>query len=948
MKPPGLAYTEVRASADLVTVVDRPDIPASVLFESIGFRPGLEGSIGGERDFGTKHRYADYPTSQKIFRGFNLFDKNEGASYDIVVALDGSNVMSVWVNDSAYATNAENAIGQNDNWFELSKKITVTLSATPSASATSAVFPISGTGVTDSNQLRYWIAHNTTRSNVAFITASGSLDPVSITTDNILGSNGLGWQSGDSVTLYKHNGIFQGFNSSNDAYPHVRWNDVESLVRAFLYYGSAATVDATPTMRNPLAIERKSSARNFFYYGSSSFRVTVPANWYAELGGGGLIPAFKSIGTNASPQNPTGTSITGTVEIGPTYGYQITGTGTAFLTELTVGQYFSLSSGGTKSARVLKINSNTEFYADEDLGVGAATDFLIYPASSVEVDDTTNNNWLKLTLGSYFEAAVVTKKYGYRLYVTVLYDDSAVESDPVFQGFVFHDDLGNMDLSFMAEINFARMNKRISGLNFYANRIDATSSAFADAIDSETDYKLVFTLPFRSYNSEAQYQAEVQWAVNSAQTSGYIYKFLLPQFTASYLNTKLTAAPTSIRGNLQHAVDTARSYLTPRFGIKGIRPGTGVMAVDEDDNTLRICNTNGSGVIESDNFPDLLVDSAGSTLKVILQSRGELIGLENINDRIAAIKKTEVELRDLQSGLQSIIQVDTVARNGILSTPVGLFLPGRNALNLLPITGGPPVVANPLWLNRYNGNERTTDNANSRVSDTARVGIVAGYNPIYNEAWFNLVTLDADGTSKNLNYRLFLDINRWFAREVGCGASNAVASFITRKDNSFSILFGQSTTASDNGILKYPNLDTGANYTNDTVSNYEDSVSSDDASASKGITTKLLISIGNLYNLIQNAVLYELLIDSLGVMKAATSGTYNIKIYANNEFPTTFDSKTQAYDSKPSPRKVAPRGLLERVLIELSLGTSGLSNYKQFIISSLYIGAVTQKRVGNR
>ena len=960
MKPPGLAYTEVRASADLVTVVDRPDIPASVLFESIGFRPGLEGSIGGERDFGTKHRYAAMPTlpsNMKIVDGYNIYDKTTGTTYDIVVALDTSSLMHVYVNDTTLGPNNP---GIANNWIEVTRMFgalvdDASIGATDTTVGVDTMTDSLGATVSwATNEVRYWIVVNTTRSKVCFVTASTSN---SITCDAILGSSGLGFQNNDDLDFYQCNGVYQGYVENNGAVPHIRWNNVEAQVRALLYYGSAASVDASPTMRKPLALERESSARNYFYYGASTALLTLPANWYAELGGGGLIPAFETVGTIASPKGTNlRSAITGTVTVTP--GTTVTGTGTAFTSELEVGQYIFIttSNNNDQAKRIATINSDTVLTVETAyVGTGAIQTCYAYEVQAAEIEDTSGIDWLKLSAFIAADATSITTNYrGLLMYATVMYDSDAQESDPVW-ALAADGDQRYVPVSIIARINFARMSKRISGLRFYHCIVEYSASGgfgAAAILKSASDYKLIYELPFHSLPTSGTVWSKLNRGYSGeaegTESSGYIYKAIVPDLTYSFVNTKLAAAPSNIYSNIQHAVDTARSYLTPRFGINTMRAGSGIVVADESDSMLRVCNINGAAIIETDNFPDVTVDNAGSRLKIPLLSRGELIGLEVTNDKIVAIKRMEIETIDLQSGLQTIISVDTVARRGIISTPGGLFLPGRNGINLLPITGGPPLIANPLWSNRYNGTERTTDNANSRISDSARLAIVAGYNPIYKDVWFHITTLDADGTSRNLSYRYFLEDNRWFAREVGCGTSNAVNFFITRKDNTFSIGFGHSTTGSDNGILKYPNLDTGANYTNDTVSNYEDSVSSADASASKGITTKLLISIGNLYNLVQNAVLYELLIDSLGVMKAATSGTYNIKIYANNEFPTTFDSKTQAYDSKPSPRKITPRGLLERVLIELSLGTSNLSNYKQFLISSLYVGAVTQKRVGNR
>ena len=321
------------------------------------------------------------------------------------------------------------------------------------------------------------------------------------------------------------------------------------------------------------------------------------------------------------------------------------------------------------------------------------------------------------------------------------------------------------------------------------------------------------------------------------------------------------------------------------------------------------------------------------------------MGLSVINNRFTVYRRTEVEYVDMQSGVSESSTCDFLGRRSLVSTPVGDFFGGRAAIYLNPVDGGSIRSVNPLWQNLYDGTLRLADDTAARVSNANRLALVMGYDPYYEDVWAFLPTTDPGATAYQLNYRLFLRQNTWRTREVNCGSAKTVQFFVMRRDNTFAIGYGHSATA--NGLLKYPNLDAGTEYTNGNVTNYEDDVTAADASATKGITTKLLLNFGNLYSLVSNAVLYDILVDSVGTMRTG-AGTYNLKFYANLE-TSAFDTKTQDYTAKSSPRSIAPRGPIESLQLELSLiGNSNLQNYKKWEISRLSLGHVTQPRIGNR
>ena len=115
MKPEGYASKDIREVKGYVTNLDRVDIADNYAIDLRGVRLSTPGFLI-QRDYGTKHRYATYPTTNvgsppnvNVVNGFTLYDPVAAADYEFIVGLDNNNGLHVWVFDGS--------------WVELTRRI---------------------------------------------------------------------------------------------------------------------------------------------------------------------------------------------------------------------------------------------------------------------------------------------------------------------------------------------------------------------------------------------------------------------------------------------------------------------------------------------------------------------------------------------------------------------------------------------------------------------------------------------------------------------------------------------------------------------------------------------------------------------------------------------------------------------------------------------------------
>lgn len=751
------------------------------------------------------------------------------------------------------------------------------------------------------------------------------------------------------------------FTIANGATPYVEWLVDEALKKVNLYYGTSAS---PAVMRNPVEI-KKWAAKGYFYASSSPLQ-SQSAGWRIEKGGGGLIPNFEKLGSmelpkssNASrgvvPENGGGggyTVLTGTVTW--TNGTpDVGGSGTAFTTELNEGQYiyFPPATGSEDIVRRVKtIISDTSLTLETNLtsahasGSGTVTKVAEH---NTEIDDGTTDNWLKITAytaeetRTTYNQSTMFGRWTARVYVTVMYDDGTKESDPVYQSFA--DSTTGLerftDMSFVAHISYTKMNKRVSGLRFYFNMVDVQTISFSESPDSPSDYHLMFELKFNENQTDAQWLASYD--------GNYTYMVLIPDFVYSYVNPKivtgdiLAGTEATNPGNLAHAVDENRSYLSPRIAVKVARTQGAIVAADQDDRTVRLSSYDGDNIHEEDNFPDVTADVRGFVQKVALNGRGTVLTYRVMSEVLYVFRDIELETWDLQALELGFKSEPCVGAKAVVQSKYGISFATPSGIKHIPRGGGSIYTLNPLWQNLYDGTLYIDDGSAQYVTDAYRNAILAGYCELTEEAVFviqmNRDTADGGGSEYVCAFYSY-PRKRWRTRKLFIGSGLTVADgqvkpayFVTRKN-------GQLVIGYSSAILTYPNL-TGSRI-------YEDDVNSNDSTNSKGVETDFIVNCGGLSSAIPTANVKGIKVLHKG-SSVDKSGLATLRLYANNE-KNPFDTKKFRIDDPPIMREIDRRGSLEALRVRVSLPTTGISNFKDFDVQDIVLGYDDVVVQGNR
>lgn len=924
-----LQEIEVLTLEDIVTAADLKDIKSNFAQSMKGVRRSEEGSVA-TKDFGTKHRYAGYPDI-KIHDVFNIYDKSAGATYDLMIGLDGSNNMYVYVNDATLAVEPRNVRGTLFNWIDLTYSVG---GAINSATGTTLVLAIA-TSV--DNEFQYWIAVNGSKYSLILSSTAGATTSCTM----LHNVQSLGWSG--SVALYRNLGILNGYSWTNGAYPHIRWNDNEALTKVILYYGSAGSFDSTPTQRNPICFRRYNSNRGFFYRDSAALLI-LPADWYGELQGGGLIPDYQTLGSADNPRFPLAdytlstTGCNGYIETWMTT--TLIGTDTNFTSKLKIGQMIyqqELTDGSFEGRQVIRINSDTECIIDHPFDYEPVLNWGWQVCTNVDSTNITDNSLvgLTITLQGFTETLAGNgKAYFLKVLVTALYEGYQ-ESDPIYKCFLkaANNPTANgfwPDAALGLYVDPSRLNRNITAFRIYAAVSDMSIySSMANWPDADEEYKLMYQANLSAIPTESRH-----WT--KTNTDQMCFSLPVPTITKTYYDSKASIRAMTLLGALSHGSDTSRSYLTPRFGVRVARGGgVGIVAVDQDDFTLRLSSYDGYGYHNDDNFPDVSLDENKFRQRLSLTARGELIGLDVTADMLVAFKRTEIELLDLQSGAQRVITEDVLSKRSIIRGHNGLYWAGKSGFRLLPNDGTGIRTINPLTTNLYNGDLRTNDGAYPRVADSDRNQIIGGYDPLYEEIWFYLPTRREDGTIEYLCHRYSERNGNWTTRELNIGTTKAVQSFCTRKDNSFSIVYGESISA--RGILQYPNR-SGNLY-------WEDDVTSADLTASKGIPLRVRFNCGEISSLRRDQTYYDVILDFVSSLKSGQSGFIVVKVYANGE-TVPFDTQYFCVDADNEPRFLEPRSNINSLEVEILLEEGKELAFLEFELSTVSLRFKPRQRLG--
>ncbi len=217
-----------------------------------------------------------------IIYGTTLIDSSTGYEHEIIVGVDSGSATRIFIDTSS---------DSSGTWLELTELIGTTLNGTPSTNTTVATIATTGTEnsntltLTDTvrfptNYFRGWVAYNFTRGNYAHITSSTTTP--TITSYSVkLGSDGLGWVTGDSILLFRNSEVYlAGFTGSvgfytyqNSTAPQIRMLTKGSKRKVTIFYGDPST----KTFGKPMQLIRRTS--NFPIFSTSGSQ-SFYSGWY--------------------------------------------------------------------------------------------------------------------------------------------------------------------------------------------------------------------------------------------------------------------------------------------------------------------------------------------------------------------------------------------------------------------------------------------------------------------------------------------------------------------------------------------------------------------------------------------------------------------------------------------------------------------------------------------
>lgn len=248
-----------------------------------------------------------YVTSSPItiVDGSTVIDSSTGYEHEIIVGVDSAGDTRIFIDTSS---------AQTGTWIELTETMTGTVNdASIGANDTSVIISSTMTengnslDITDSvrfpaDYFKGWIAYNVQQDNYAYVSAfTAGATPTLTFGATIIGSNGLGWATTNTIALYRNSEAFlAGFTGStgfytyaNSATPHVRINSKGSKRKATVYYGNPSTKSYGKPMQ---AIRRTA---NTSVLGSNW---SLYSGWY--LRNAQMPQTCNLIGSTGVPINP--------------------------------------------------------------------------------------------------------------------------------------------------------------------------------------------------------------------------------------------------------------------------------------------------------------------------------------------------------------------------------------------------------------------------------------------------------------------------------------------------------------------------------------------------------------------------------------------------------------------------------------------------------------------
>jgi hypothetical protein len=472
-------------------------------------------------------------------------------------------------------------------------------------------------------------------------------------------------------------------------------------------------------------------------------------------------------------------------------------------------------------------------------------------------------------------------------------------------------------------MNIAAMNKGLSAIRFYvAGTVTQWSGdKEAEELIQHEDYKFVREVPIQgtkfTYFSS---NTNLPWTLSSTVWGGDYATTVLIQGDDDVAASR---GNNSILTNLGHGITETRSIVKPRFVTKSTRSQGSLVVIDETDSRLRTTIFNEAGNHADMSFPNVSQDLIGNRVAINLLSRGELLGMRAIGYMLYIFKTSEIEIVNMQTGVQRLINADVTAWRSIVDTPWGIVYAGDSGIYLIPTDGGPiQDITQSFGISKlYDGTRKTPTNDLPYITSASRQDIVGGYENTYQATWLQIqTTVDGSIFTEPLIYRFYHKVGKVDIRKLGFG-DGTLNGLNLRRDRTTTICYAD-------GLLRYPEQGV-----------YQDGVQHTDILpfSADGFETIVRINLGSLTSMVKKFVLHDIRIEHSG--SASTGKLFTLNLYRDDS-TTPFETKYIPVNQKMVAVGVSPIGDLERVRLEILLPQGDIDSYDGFVIHSIYLGVI--------
>ena len=752
---PEIKGRPLRGIRGWLTNVDPADSPEDYAEEFNGYRALSSGLI--DKDAGTIQRSSAYPSGIRMRGGRVVTDPSTAKRHQIIAGLNTSDKTRLFVDETGDYSGTWKALTRKIvcrivslTYNSTPKTTTITMSvpAEDGASIAIAADELAGHVVVNETPNPYQFARilsNTATAAVGgnfTITVLGNMTPaIPVVAD---------WPATGWCSITPTASAYVAFQENNGAAPHFRWNPIDALKEVTVYYGR----HDTRTYRIPMEIQKHAAMSSFYTTDvpSNIPRLSWPARWSMNVGGGGYCPTHVYLGS-----------------------------ATAGISALTGGV------GGLEK------------------------DIYEFPDRGETIQDSSTWSFLRLgvyvtdtTTPIYRNGSIVV---WILVVITLLYGED--ETDPVATAYCGATVPSQSPILAMSyAFNPGLMHDKLTGIRMYTKTLNVleVNNGLQDIYLA--DVTLAKEILFNEAEPGSEFTVTVQAPSADRKEKVLVisHNYNIPAVQLGSQWQEVQNGGPSISTMLGHAPDRDRSYVTPRYFVRSSTTRTqgAAVIIDVTDRFARI-SAFGNGIHMDGTFPDVSVTTANSRGKIILIGQGEILGISQVAGTILFHREDALETFDLNSGRQEIVPFDTISRDSICETPLGIAFMGRSGPWLMPASGaGVRYLGNDIG-NLFDGREQLLDGT-PVISAESMAASLIGYDPAFRDLWIQL-RMNTEAGAVYTMARFFLEQTapeggHWAERRLNFGSDIPVLWFDKAGESSFVIGY-------ESGILEYPNVHIG-------------------------------------------------------------------------------------------------------------------------------------------